>query len=309
MFLACGDSLFDFFLEHDEGPASARYRARAGGSPLNVAIGLARLGNRAGLLTALSDDLLGGRLRRVLEAEGVATDFCIPTTRPTTVSLVGLDADGVPAYQFYANGSADTGLRPEDVPDLGPDVAGIHLGSYAIAVEPVAEAMAFLARREAGRFISLDPNIRPSVIGDMTIWRHRIEALLPHVDLVKISREDLGLIHPGLAPEHYAAGLVERGIGLVVVTDGPGPARGWAATGAAAEAEPPAIAVTDTVGAGDTFMAALLHWLAMPKTGPAAAVRGLDRSALRDMLAFAARAAAITCSRRGADLPRLDELT
>ena len=126
MFLVCGEALFDFFLESEAGPAAATYAARAGGSPFNVAIGLARLGRDSGLLTGLSSDLLGQRLAQVLEAEGVSTRYAIPTDRPTTLSLVGLDAAGVPAYQFYDNGSADTGVqrgRPAGAGDRGGGAA------------------------------------------------------------------------------------------------------------------------------------------------------------------------------------------
>jgi fructokinase len=100
MFLVCGEALFDFFLDRDDGPAAAGFAARAGGSPFNVAVGLSRLGCDAGLLTGLSDDMLGRRLTKVLSAEGVSTAYAAPTSRPTTVSLVGLDAAGVPEYQF-----------------------------------------------------------------------------------------------------------------------------------------------------------------------------------------------------------------
>ena len=120
MFLVCGEALFDFFLETDDGPAAAGFAARAGGSPFNVAIGLARLGQASGLLTGLSSDLLGQRLAQVLSDEGVSTAYAIPTDRPTTVSLVGLDTAGVPAYQFYDTGSADTGVIEADLPALGP---------------------------------------------------------------------------------------------------------------------------------------------------------------------------------------------
>lgn len=274
-----------------------------------MAVGLARLGDRSGLLTALSDDLLGGRLRRVLEEEGVATDYAVATDRPTTLSLVGLDAEGVPAYQFYDNGSADTGLREADLPDLGPEVAGLHFGSYSIAASPVGDAFAALAARERARFITLDPNVRAAVVPDMEIWRARIDALLPHVDVVKISDEDLRLLHPGIRPGHFASDLIGRGVRLVVLTAGGEAVRGWTAGGTEAAALPPRVAVVDTVGAGDTFMAALVHWLVMAGSGPEATLGGLDGSGLKDMLTFAARAATVTCSRRGADLPRLAELT
>ncbi len=309
MFLVCGEALFDFFLESEVGPAAATYAARAGGSPFNVAIGLARLGQDSGLLTGLSSDLLGQRLSQVLAAEGVSTTYAIPTDRPTTLSLVGLDAAGVPAYQFYDNGSADTGVTEADLPALGDEVVGLHFGSYSLAAAPVADAMAALARGKRGRFVSVDPNVRPTVEPDMDVWRARMKVLFPLADLVKISAEDLGLLWPGKAPEALAAELTDAGVQLVVVTDGGEAATGWTSGGLHATAVPPRVKVVDTVGAGDTFQAALLARLLRDAGGMKAAVAGLDRAGLAATLDYAARAAAITCSRRGADLPRAAELS
>jgi fructokinase len=311
MFLVCGEALFDLFLESESGPAEATYAARAGGSPFNVAIGLARLGNASGLLTGLSTDLLGQRLSRVLADEGVSTAYAIATDRPTTISLVGLDAAGVPAYQFYDNGSADTGVTPEDLPTLGPEVSGLHFGSYSLAAAPVADAFATLAQSWAagGGFISVDPNVRPTVEPDMDVWRQRLSVLLPLADLVKISAEDLDLLHPDSSAETFAAGLIDKGVRLVVVTGGSEAAMGWTAGGLVGAATPPRVRVIDTVGAGDTFQAALISRLLSGATGPSDTLDALDAESLDQLLAFAARAAAITCSRRGADLPRAAELT
>lgn len=309
MFLVCGEALFDLFLESEEGPASALYAARAGGSPFNVAIGLARLGLASGLLTGLSSDLLGQRLAAVLAAEGVSTRYAIPTERPTTISLVGLDTAGVPAYQFYKKGSADTGVTPGDLPDLGPEVEGLHFGSYSLAATPVADAFAALAERHRDGFVTVDPNVRPTVEPDMEVWRTRLARLYPLATVVKISAEDLALLQPGTTPETFAADLIGAGVGLVVVTDGGEAAHGWAASGAHASATPPRVAVVDTVGAGDTFQAALIAQLLRATDGPRAGVASLDPDRLAGLLGFAARAASITCSRRGADLPRIAELT
>ncbi|MFQ8430294.1 carbohydrate kinase family protein [Amaricoccus sp. W119] len=308
MFLVCGEALFDLFLEKDEGPAAATYAARAGGSPFNVAIGITRLGSDSGLLTGLSTDLLGQRLTRVLRDEGVSTDYAIETGRPTTISLVGLDAEGVAAYQFFKNGSADTGVRPEDLPELGPEVTGLHFGSYSLVTPPTADAFAGLARAQTDRLVSLDPNVRLNVEPDVDVWRERLGVLYPHADLLKISAEDLELLHPGMKAESFAQARLADGIRLVVVTDGGQAAHGWTRSGLAASAEPPKVTVIDTVGAGDTFQAALIARLIQTQEGALGALEGLDGSALAELLDYAARAAAITCSRRGADLPRTADL-
>ncbi len=307
MYLICGDSLFDFFLSDEAGPGAATWEARAGGSPFNVAIGVARLGGQAAMLTGLSGDMLGVRLRQVLEDEGVGTRYCVTNARPTTLSLVGLDAAGSPAYQFYGENSADTSLTVAQLPELGDEIDGLHFGSYSIAVAPGADALAELAARHGERFISLDPNIRPTIEPDMRVWQRRVAALVPHVDLLKISAEDIGALFPGRSADDLAAGWLAEGIGLVVVTDGGETAIGWLANGGRVEVSPPATKVVDTVGAGDTFQAALLAELAL-RGKPRKVIDGLDEAALKDILDLAAKAAAITCSRRGADLPRRDEL-
>ncbi len=308
MFLVCGEALFDFFLEAEEGPRASTYAARAGGSPFNVAIGIARLGQPAGLLTALSSDMLGQRLSQVLTEEGVSTAYAIPTDRPTTLSLVGLDAQGVPAYQFLKNGSADTGVRPEDLPVLGPEVTGVHFGSYSLAAAPTADAFAGLAEARSGGFVTLDPNIRTNVEPDIDVWRARLGALYPHVSLVKISAEDLELLHPGMKAETFAEGRLADGARLVVVTDGGEAAYGWTRSGLRGVATPPSVKVIDTVGAGDTFQAALIAQLLGHSEGPVAGLDALDAAGLARLLDYSARAAAITCARRGADLPRAADL-
>ena len=307
MYLICGDALFDFFLTDETAPGAATYSARAGGSPFNVAIGIARLEGKSSMMTGLSTDMLGVRLRQVLEAEGVDTRFAIESDRPTTLSLVGLDATGSPAYQFYGDNAADTSIQTTQLPVLGDDITGLHFGSYSIVVSPGADALAVLARENSARFISLDPNIRPTIEPDMAVWQARIADLLPHVDLLKISKEDIDVLHPGKSLDELALGWLAAGVGLVVVTDGGESARGWLANGWQAEVFPPATKVVDTVGAGDTFQAALLAELAL-RGKPREVIDGLNETSLSEILMTAAKAAAITCSRRGANMPRRDEL-
>jgi fructokinase len=307
MFLVCGEALYDVFAADEEADGALRLSARAGGSPFNVAIGLARLGHAAALLTGVSRDQLGERLVRHLAREGVETRYLVRSGRRTTLSLVGLDATGAPSYTFYGVGSADCSLTEADMPRLGDDVVGLHFGSYSIAVAPTADAFAALARREAGRLISLDPNVRLSVEPDVAVWHARIGALLPLAGLVKVSMEDLSALAPGAAAADVARAWRDRGPSLVVVTDG---ARGAAAWSAAGHVSVPgsAIDVVDTVGAGDAFQAALLAGILDHGVGTRQALSTLSGNAIGDLLAAAGRAAALTCTRRGADLPRAAEL-
>lgn len=304
MFVVCGEALFDLFAT--EGAGGLAFDARIGGSPFNVAVGLSRLGQPAALLTGLSTDTLGRRLLAALEAEGVATGYIQRMPNPTTLSVVDLGPDGSPAYAFYGAGAADRSL--EAAPPLAEDATGLHFGSYALVVEPVGAALLALARREARRrLITLDPNVRPTVEPDLALWRARVADFAAAADLIKVSEEDLEILYPGRAAAAIAADWRAAGAAIVVVTRGE---RGAVAHGAFGVVETPGVAVdvADAVGAGDTFQAALISALAETGHASRAALEAMDAAAVARVLGFAARAAAITCGRRGADLPRRSEL-
>ncbi len=307
MYLVCGEALFDVFLDSEEDPGTLRLDARAGGSPFNVAIGIARLGGRAGLLTGISTDLLGCRLAKVLERESVSTDYLVRSGRRTTLSLVALDEAGHPDYVFYGLGSADCSVSKEDLPAVGAEVTGFHFGSYSLVVLPVADAFATLAAAAGERFVSVDPNVRPTVEPDLDIWRTRVAEYATYADLVKISAEDLAFLYPNARAESKAVDWLDAGVHVVVVTDGRNDVRAWTKSGLESRVHPPVSEVVDTVGAGDSFQSALLARLAS-RDDPKTAVTSLDAERLDDLLNYALQAASITCSRRGADLPRRDEV-
>lgn len=307
MFLVCGEALFDVFAT-GETPTGLAMDARIGGSPFNVAVGLARLGQPVAFLSQVSRGFLGERLMRALAAEGVDTSTVQRSDAPTTLSLIGVDARGVPAYAFYGEGCADRLLDMSALDALPAGVKAINVGSYATVVGRTAATQRELIERMQGRaLVAYDPNIRLNVEPRLEVWRAQIDWMLPRTQLLKVSDEDLGLVWPGLAPAEFAARALSQGVGLVVVTRGAHGALGWTAS-TRSGAQPVAVTVIDTVGAGDTFQAALLTWLAERDALSAAALATLTADALQDALGFAARAAAITCSRRGADMPRRAEL-
>lgn len=307
MFLVCGEALFDVFAT-GETPTGLAMDARIGGSPFNVAVGLARLGQPVAFLSQVSRGFLGERLMRALAAEGVDTSTVQRSDAPTTLSLIGVDARGVPAYAFYGEGCADRRLDLSALDALPPGIKAINVGSYATVVGSTAATQRTLVERMQGRaLVAYDPNIRLNVEPRLEVWRAQIDWMLPRTQLLKVSDEDLGLVWPGLAPAAFAARALAQGVKLVVVTRGAEGALGWTAA-ARAEAPPVPVTVIDTVGAGDTFQAALLTWLAERDALSDAALAALTSEALQDALGFAARAAAITCSRRGADMPRRSEL-
>ncbi|MBU2286254.1 MAG: carbohydrate kinase [Gammaproteobacteria bacterium] len=307
MFVVCGEALMDVFATGDT-PSGTALDARVGGSPFNTAIGLARLGQPVAFLSSISRGFLGERLLQALQAEGVDTCAVQRSDARTTLGLVGLDSQRVPSYSFYGEGGADRQLLPAALDALPDGIQAIQFGSFAMVVEPVASTLCALVERERDHaLIAYDPNIRLNVEPDLAPWRDRLAWMLSRAHLLKISDEDLALLQPGVAASDFAASALEAGVKLVVVTRGAQGATAWTRR-AQATVPTPHVEVVDTVGAGDTFQAALLTWLAEPDALPAPALAALSAEALERALTFAAAAAAITCSRRGADLPRRAEL-
>lgn len=307
MMMVCGEALLDVFAA-GETRTGLTLDANVGGSPFNVAVGLARLGQPVGFFSAVSTGFAGERLMRALVAEGVDTQAIARLAAPTTLSLIGLDALGVPSYAFYGEGCADRLLQASDMARVPPGLTVVNVGSYATVVEPTASALRALVEREGGRaLIAYDPNIRLNVEPDLQRWRDQLVWMQTRTDLLKVSEEDLELLQPGAALDDFATRALAQGVKAVVVTRGAQGAVGWTAQ-ARVTTPPVPVTVVDTVGAGDTFQAALLTWLAENGALSATALASLPQQALADALAFAAQAAAITCSRRGADMPRRTEL-
>jgi fructokinase len=307
MIVVCGEALMDVFAAGDTVTGVA-LDARIGGSPLNVAIGLARLGQPVAFFGGVSSGFLGERLWRALRDEGVDTVCTARIDAPTTLGLVGLDAAGVASYAFYGEGCADRLLPLSALNKVPADATAFQFGSYAMVVEPVAATQRALVEREhRQRLIAYDPNVRLNVEPDLQRWRGTLAWMAERCHLLKVSDEDLGLLFPGVPAATLAAQWLAAGVGLVVVTRGGEGVEAWAA-GVHLRQPPQPVVVADTVGAGDTFQAALLTWLAEQGRLTPEAAREWTTESLAAALNFASRAAAITCSRRGADLPRRSEL-
>lgn len=303
MIVVCGETLIDLV------PAGGAYHAHPGGSPANVAVGLGRLGVDVSLLARLADDQFGQILRAHLRASNVGLDLIAVSAEPSTLAVVSLGAADAAEYDFYIDGCADGGWRPEGLPDTLPPGAALHVsGSLALPVESMAETVEVLLLRERPRrVISFDPNIRPLLIRDRPGVLQRLERWLGLADIIKVSAEDLGWVAPGRPIEAVAREWREMGPSLVVVTRG---GQGVHAVGPAGSvdlaAEP--ITIVDTVGAGDSFMGGLLAALHEESLLHRAALGALTATQLTAGLTYAARVAAITCSRAGADPPWRHEL-
>ncbi len=308
MILVCGEALVDLLVD----PQGAELAAQPvpGGSAFNCAVGLARLavenGIAAGYLGGLSADVFGRWLRARLHAEGVLPASATESVHPTRIVAVSRDATGEPAYGFYGDRVADLDL-PADALMLCDDspVRALVLGSFPIALEPAGDALRRLVSREAGRrLISLDPNLRSALTPPDAVWRGAFEACLAKADIVKASAADVATGY-GDAHGFAARALADHasaGPALVVVTEGGAGARlhhrDFSLT-----VRPPQVTVVDAVGAGDSFHAAFLAALARYGPFDRAGLAACGADALRFPLAYAASAAALTCTRAGADPP------
>ncbi|NRT56199.1 carbohydrate kinase family protein [Sphaerotilus uruguayifluvii] len=303
----CGESLLDVF-QNGATPNGLHLDAVVGGSPLNVAAGVQRMGGRAVFLGAVSRDFLGDRILASIEQEGISTEALVRCDAPTTLSLVGVDAAGVPSYRFYGHGGADRQLLPGHLAALPAEVAAIHFGSYGCVVEPIGSTLrALVEARHRDTVISFDPNVRLNVEPSLAVWRDHIEWMASRTHLLKLSDEDFERLYPGEDIEALVARWQAAGVALVMMTRGGEGAFAWTRAGRVQVAAPK-VTVQDTVGAGDTFQAATLIALAEIGRLTPQTLAGISLDEVSRVADFAARAAAITCTRRGPDLPRRAEL-
>jgi fructokinase len=299
-FVVVGEALVDIVVPLDGEPSEA-----VGGSPMNVAVGLARLDVPAVLLTRIGDDAHGRAVAEHVRGSGVTLpDSSVVPGSATSTATALLDAEHAARYEF------------DLVWDLAsqqlPDAAGLHVGSLGASLAPGRETVLDLVRQAAANdvFVSYDPNIRPAFVTDRTqAWRDVLE-VAALAQLVKVSDEDLAALRPGedeaaLVQELMGAGAAE----LVIVTRGAGGATAYAQAWSISERTPP-VDVVDTVGAGDAFMAATLAILddwEIPEDGPGA-LAAVGEEHVGTLLRGAMAAAAVTCSRRGANPPTRREL-
>lgn len=293
--------------------ADGLFRAAPGGSPANVAVGLARLDVPTRLLARLADDPMGRRLRAHLDGNGVDLSHAVHAKEPTSLAIVSLSEDGSADYDFRVEGTADWQWTDAELHGaVDETVAALHVGSLALTMEPGAGALTRLvAAARSTTTISLDPNVRPLLMGSPDEVLARVEALLPLADVVKASVEDVDWLLPGREPEDVVADWLGRGPAVVVVTLGPdGAVAAGRHAGVLRRAAAP-VTVVDTVGAGDAFTSGLLAGLHRRGLLGAAARRtlaDLRREVLADVVDTALQVAAITCSRLGADPPTAAEL-
>jgi fructokinase len=297
MFVVVGEALVDLVGQR----GGRTLTAHPGGSPANVALGLARLGAAVTLRTRLGRDAFGAMIRGHLEASGVRVDAGSDEGVSTSLAIATLAA-GIASYDFRIE------WDPGPLAPLPIETRCMHTGSLATVLRPGRAHVVDLMQREHARgrvTVSYDPNVRPALMGEPARARPEIERLVALSDVVKVSDEDLRWLYPDEPDELVAQRWLRSGPALVVVTRG---GAGVYAVTATLEVHRPAVPIdlVDTVGAGDSFTSGLLDGLQRADLVGSArreALAAIDEATLVSVVDAAAMIAAITCSRPGADPP------
>jgi fructokinase len=307
MYLVCGEALYDVFVDPVSigNPNKVSLSAKAGGSPHNVAIGLARLGCPVSFATEIAPDTLGRLLESKLTVEGVDGRFIRRTGKATPLAMVDVDSFGNPRYSFHGLDSILFHPDPEAVMPEWKSIFGLHVGSISIVSRQSSTVLLGLMKGVPDRVInSFDPNIRPAFEPDIKKWRIAVEAFRQHAHMIKVSEDDLEALYgPGVDSSAIAQHWLSVRCSLIAVTRGEQGASLYSR--AAGRVDVPAIKVivADTVGAGDSFQAAMLAWLVEKGHASPLQLAKLSSEQIRAMGQFSSEAAAITCRHRGPELP------
>jgi fructokinase len=304
--------LYDFIsATKGTGLANAvEFAKKPGGSPFNIAIGLSRLGMKVAFLVKIGDDEFGGALKELLSSEGVDMACVVEGAgHNTTLAMAAVDARGKPEFRFYRENAADISLTMDELPPITPrETSVFSFGSLALADNPVGEAIlsVFEKMRASGVLTVLDPNVRPLYVNDKPIYKKRLKYLIPLVDVLKLSDDDLAWLTGTRIIEDGVARLGCNHAGLVIVTEGPRGARAiW--RGETIQVPCPDVKVVETTGCGDSFIAGVISKLApLERNGMAE----MTPVFLKNTLVWANACASIVATRYGGanSMPRVPEV-
>jgi fructokinase len=307
MLLSCGDALIDFLPVKSVDGRDAIVPV-VGGSCLNIAVGMARLGASTGFVGGIATDLFGRMIADYAAAAEVDLRYATRSAHQATLAFVRTVA-GEPQYAFYDDATAarNWAYRPGSIPF--DQIEAIHVGSTTLTNDNgAAQTLAMLKDTGGSVTVSFDPNCRPNLVKDKPHYIAQMDAFAAIADIVRMSDVDFEFLYGGSDYAGRAKALIEAGAGLVVITRGIKGAQAWHHKAGAVEVQAPTVRVVDTIGAGDSFQAALLFALrAIGRIGTDA-LSQINAEELRRVLSFATGCAAITCGRAGADPPRIAEV-
>jgi fructokinase len=307
MLLSCGDALIDFLPVKSTDGREAIVPV-VGGSCLNIAVGMARLGAPTGFAGGISTDLFGRMIADHAMASQVELQHAVRSGHQATLAFVRTVA-GEPQYAFYDEATASRNwiYRRGSIPF--DKIEAIHIGSTTLVDEKVAAQTRAMVEDSRGSVtISFDPNCRPNLVKDKARYVDRMDGFAATAAIVRMSDVDFEFLYGGGDYAGRAKSLIENGASLVVVTRGIRGAQAWHREAGAIEVQAPAVNVVDTIGAGDSFQAALLFALrAIGRIGTGSLAQ-MNSDELSRVLSFASTCAAVTCSRAGADPPRSSDV-
>ncbi|WP_147107583.1 carbohydrate kinase [Tateyamaria sp. syn59] len=303
MIICAGEALIDMIPNDRDA-----YVPHVGGAVLNTAVALGRLGEDVGLITGLSSDPFGAMIEDHMTASNVSTAYAVRSDRNTTLAFVHLE-NGNATYTFYDAETATRNIQPIDIASVPAGTKAVFFGGISLCNPPVADTLLALALSQpADRLVMADPNIRPGFVSDQDDYRTRLTKLIGRADIVKLSDDDIGWLVPDGDLSAKAQAILDMGAKMLLLTEGGDGATAHLKNGTEVRVSAEKAQVIDTVGAGDTFNAACLAALRRADALSPAAIDTLNETTLTDMLTFAARAAAVTVSRAGANPPWQAEL-
>lgn len=306
MFAVIGEALLDMVQPEPDGP----FIAKPGGGPLNIAVGLQRLGHPTEMMARFSTGSLGVIVRHHAEHNALGLEGSVSTDDSTTLAFATVDEDGSATYDFYIDGTADWGWTAGELDRLPRETRAVHTGSLAAAISPGADALLALwqtldAKREI--LLSYDPNIRPALVGPRAGAVERAERFVAASHVVKASDQDLEWLYPDSATADAVVRWASLGPELVVMTRGAHGCLAVTRSGEVVELPGVSVAVVDTIGAGDSFESGLLSGLADAGRLHPDTVARLSGDDIRPLLERAVMVSSMTCQRAGADPPTRDE--
>jgi fructokinase len=305
--LSCGDALIDFVPVMAVDGREA-VRQAVGGSCLNIAVGIARLGAPAGFVGGISTDLFGRMIADHAAASSVDLQHATRSEHQTTLAFVRIVA-GESQYAFYDAGTASASWTYRRGSIAFDAIDAVHVGSTTLVHEKgAAETIGLIEDARETATISFDPNCRPNLVHDQSRYRARMSLFANNADIVRMSDVDFDYLYGNKDFAAVAASLLEQGASLVVITRGNNGALAWHSNAGAIEVGAPPVDAVDTIGAGDSFQAALLFALRDMKRIERLKLGAIGAAELRQAISFACKCAAITCTRAGADPPRRGEV-
>ncbi len=304
--LSGGDALIDFV------PALAQdqdaFIPRVGGSCLNVAVALSRLGAPTGFIGGVSSDLFGEMIASHLAKAGVDLQLVTRSSDETTLAFVKLDGADA-RYAFYDEHSAARRWTYDAGALTDASVEALHIGSVTLINEPSASNYELLVGDLRERaVISFDPNCRPTLVHDPAMYRMRMERLAAMSHIVRFSEEDFAFLYPNTGETEVASELLEGSTRVVLISRG---ANGSSAFVRDGKLDLPAqddIKIVDTIGAGDTFQAGFLYALRSASLLSPTKLQRITGEQVLSAMTFAAKAAAVTCTRSGCNPPTASDL-